>query len=84
MKVLVHSVHLRGYWSDWDITLPKEHPVLLAEHPVAKKIAATWKVGSVNILFFIFPIRLGRRHHPPMENAPSPTKKPWVQRRKKK
>jgi hypothetical protein len=29
-------------------------------------------VGSVNISFFIFPIRLGRRHHPPLiEHRPN-------------
>jgi hypothetical protein len=45
MKVLVHSSHLRGYWSNLDITLPKEHLVLLAEHPVAEKISYKMECG---------------------------------------
>jgi hypothetical protein len=36
----------------------------------AKFMRIQKEVGSVNISFFIFPIRLGRRHHPPMIATP--------------
>ena len=65
MKVLVHSSHLRGYWSDLDITLPKEHLVLLAEHPVAEKISYKMECGVCQYFVLHLPIRLGRRHHSP-------------------
>ena len=62
------------------ITLPKEHPVLLAEHPKPKKLSHTLEVGSVYI-WFVICYQTGTATSSPNESASSPCFRVLVKRK---